>query len=243
MKPGLVSHIQTFCLHDGDGIRTTVFLAGCPLRCRWCANPETWDTSRATPMSAEDVLGRCLKDRIFYHHSGGGMTISGGEPGSQPAFLHHLLDIAKGEGLHTSLESSGLFTWQKMLPALQLADFLFFDLKVMDDEAHRRVTGKSNRGILENIRLAGKLGKEMVIRMPLVPTVNDHAANLIATAEFVRTHVPDGRIELLPFHDWARKKYAELALSWHPYRVPDATELLAAQKILVESGIEMVDYK
>jgi len=240
---GRISHIQTFCLHDGEGIRTTVFFAGCPLRCRWCANPETWDATRATTMSPAEVVARCRKDRIFYRYSGGGVTISGGEPGSQPRFLHALLLACHSEGLHTTLESSGMFNWQPMLPALKLADFLFFDIKLMDAAAHHRFTDTDNKMILANIRRAGALGKEMVIRIPLIPEINNQPANLIATADFVRKHVPGQRIELLPYHDWAQKKYADLGLNWHTYRIPNEEEMTAARSLLTAHGVAVVDYK
>lgn len=240
---GAVSHIQTFCLHDGDGIRTTVFLAGCPLRCRWCANPETWDTGRANVMSVAEVTARCCRDRIFYRHSGGGVTISGGEPGMQPGFLHNLLGTLADEGLDTALETSGYFAWDRMADSIRRVDFLFIDLKHMDSRTHRQLTGRDNGLILENIRKTGALGKDLVIRIPLVPGVNDQEENLGATADFVVGHVPGRRIELLPYHDWARHKYVSLGLSWTEYPSPSDSDLEHARTVLSDHGIKVVDFK
>jgi len=240
---GAVSHIQTFCLHDGEGIRTTVFLAGCPLRCRWCANPETWDAGQAGTMSVGEVVARCCRDRIFYRQSGGGVTISGGEPGMQPDFLVNLLGALANEGLDTALETSGCFTWDRMAEAIRRVDFLFIDLKHMDAHTHARLTGHDNRLILENTRKTGALGKDMVIRLPLVPGVNDQEENLAATAEFVIQYVPGRRIELLPYHDWARHKYAALGLTWTEYPSPSASDLDKARSILAGIGVTVVDFK
>jgi pyruvate formate lyase activating enzyme len=242
-KSGAVSQIQSFCVHDGEGIRTTVFLAGCPLRCRWCANPETWDMDKARIMTVAEVVERCARDRIFYRHSGGGVTLSGGEPTMQPEFLHSLVTTLTEEGLDTALETSGIFDWRKLKETISLVDFLFFDLKHMDSDTHRQLTGQPNDLILENIREAGRLGKEMVVRVPLIPGVNDHLENLTATAAFVCAHVPGRRIELLPYHDWARQKYRTLGLDWPAYHCPTDNELRSARGLLTSLGVTVVDFK
>ncbi|MFV0438631.1 MAG: glycyl-radical enzyme activating protein [Desulfopila sp.] len=241
-KAGAVSHIQTFCLHDGEGIRTTVFFAGCPLRCRWCANPETWDTSRARSMGVAQIVSRCDRDRIFYRHSGGGVTISGGEPGLQPEFLTALLNTLATEGIDTAIETSGCFALAPMAETIRLVDFLFIDLKHMETTHHRQLTGHGNELILDNIKRIGALGKDMVIRLPLIPGVNDQEDNLTATAGFVARHVPGRRIEVLPYHDWARQKYTRLGLPWTTYRPPDRPERDRARALLAAAGAELVDF-
>jgi len=240
---GSVSRIQGFCVHDGEGIRTTVFLAGCPLRCRWCANPETWEMARGRSMSVEEVVACCEKDRIFYRHSGGGVTISGGEPGMQPRFLHGLVSALADRGLESTLETSGHFAWETMAATLPLFELLFIDVKHMDPDIHRQLTGRDNALILANIARTAALGCAMVIRIPLVHGANDGPENLAATAAFVRATVPGARIELLPYHDWARHKYAALGLAFPEYRRPSEEELKAARTLLAEAGISVVDFK
>lgn len=240
---GAVSRIQSFCVHDGEGIRTTVFLAGCPLRCRWCANPETWDMAGAKTMTVAEVVQRCARDRIYYRHSGGGVTLSGGEPGMQPGFLRSMVIELAAEGLDIALETSGFFDWQKLAETIALIDFLFFDLKHMDTDTHRQLTGRSNGLILDNIRQAGRLGKDMVVRVPLIPGVNDQPENLAATAAFVCEHVPGRRIELLPYHNWAKQKYQSLGLDLPAYHPPSDNALQAARGLLASRGITVVDFK
>ena len=239
---GQISNIQNFCLHDGEGIRTTVFFAGCPLRCRWCANPETWDTAAAVTRTPAEITARCSRDRIFYRHSGGGVTLSGGEPTMQPTFLNALVSSLADEGLDLAMETSGWFDLQLVEPSLRRIDLLFIDLKHMDPSRHRQLTGRDNSRILANIKTIGAMGKEIVIRMVLVPEVNDQPDNLSAAAAFVCAHVPGKRIELLPCHDWGQSKYQRLGLSWPGYRPPTAEELLAAKKLIGDCGATVVDF-
>lgn len=240
---GAVSQIQNFCVHDGEGIRTTVFLAGCPLRCRWCANPETWDTAQARFMTVREIVQRCARDRIFYHHSGGGVTISGGEPGLQPQFLQSLVTALSTQGLDTALETSGYFDWSAMAETIGRIDFLFIDIKHMHPEVHRELTGQRNELILKNIQQAGQLDKDIVIRIPLIKDVNDQLENLEATAAFVRKYVPRRRIEILPYHDWAKNKYLTLGIDWRDYHTPSDKELQSARTFLSSQGLTIVDFK
>lgn len=273
---GLIFNVQRFSLHDGPGIRTTVFLKGCPLRCFWCHNPEglhPWpevqffpgrcvgcgECEKVCPQGAQQVLadgrrfydrGRCtqcgacveacvaeslrlvgkrvtldealgevLADRAFYETSGGGVTLSGGEPFIQPAFTRALLTACKAEGLHTAIETSAFCPWEAMEAVLPVTDLWMVDIKHLDGEKHRQATGVSNRQILENIRRLAETGQPLVLRVPVVPGVNDTPAEIGAIAEFVQTlnlrrarSAPPLSLELLPFHRLAGEKYRSLGM-------------------------------
>lgn len=243
MDAGFVSHVQDFCVHDGDGIRTTVFLSGCPLRCLWCANPETWELLHGESKTVAEIVRRCSRNRIFFHHSGGGVTFSGGEPGFQPEFVHALATALNAEGFTLAMETCGYFSWEAMQPALELLDLLFFDIKHSDNSSHQALTGKSNTLILKNLAKAGQLLENLVVRLPLVPGVNDQPENLRATADIIRGCLQIPRMEILPYHNWSQKKYEQLGLEWSAYDIPSTDAIRRAKSVLEECGIIIVDYK
>ena len=158
---GYVMNIQPFSVNDGDGIRTTVFLAGCPLRCSWCSNPEGMTMeekvnaktgeSMVSLMDADEVLAKVQKHRLFYAYSGGGITFSGGEPTMQTEFLDYLSAEIYHRGYSMAIETSGMFDWDRVAHILGRMDLIFMDLKMMDDVKHLEYTGVSNKQILENI--------------------------------------------------------------------------------------------
>ena len=158
---GYVMNIQPFSVNDGDGIRTTVFLAGCPLRCSWCSNPEGMTMeekvnaktgeSMVSLMDAYEVLAKVQKHRLFYAYSGGGITFSGGEPTMQTEFLDYLSSEIYDMGYSMAIETSGMFDWDRVAHILGRMDLIFMDLKMMDDAKHLEYTGVSNKQILENI--------------------------------------------------------------------------------------------
>lgn len=240
---GYVSQLQDFCMHDGEGIRTTIFLSGCPLRCQWCANPETWQLNGGQPTSVVQIIEKCVRQRVFYSHSGGGVTISGGEPGLQPLFVQALTAALKSNGFDVCMETSGHFDWEEMAPAVRELDMLFFDLKHLDDSTHRRLTGVSNRQILANLVEAAASVPELIVRIPLIPQVNDQEENLKATAAFVSNHLPNPRIEILPYHNWSKKKYQNLGLPFREFAIPAPQDIARAKKILTEGGATIVDFK
>ncbi len=300
MVNGLVFNIQRFSIHDGPGIRTTVFLKGCPLRCFWCHNPEglrprlevQFTPSRcigcgacvaACPhgaqelsaagrvyhrdlcqrcgacvavcyaealqltgktMSAEQVVAEVLPDRAFYENSGGGVTLSGGEPLLQPAFALAILARCKAEGLHTALETTTQTRWAHIEAALPFVDLFMVDIKHLDPQKHKAATGVSNVRILANIRRLAATGKPIIFRIPVVPTVNATCAEIQAIAGFVgelRRGRADGgagvSLELLPFHRLAGDKYASLGLDYRAAEL--TTPNKATMSTLVEAAREM----
>ncbi len=224
MLAGNIFKIQKYALHDGPGIRTTVFLKGCPLACRWCHNPEGIAPEAAPGTVEGDRLGgwrttvpRVLeaveKDRIFYDQSGGGVTFSGGEPTMQPDFLAGLLNGCRERGLHTVLDTCGHAPAALFGQLSRLADLVLFDLKLMDPRAHRSQTGADNGLILENFRTLAASGHPLRVRVPLIPGITDTPANLSAIAGFLRACGCTAPIDLLPFHTIADQKYRRLGKS------------------------------
>ncbi|SMP72180.1 glycyl-radical enzyme activating protein [Anoxynatronum buryatiense] len=251
---GVVVQLQHFSLHDGDGIRTTLFLAGCPLRCRWCANPESWEqTPLKAPgtgkilrrwMQVEEILSEVRRQMIFYRASGGGVTYSGGEPTVQLGFLRSLVDAMSHLGIHQAMETCGFFSWEAAGDILQKMDAIFVDVKVMDPLAHKELTGVDNRLILANIKKMSRLNIPLVIRIPLIPDVNDHEENLKALADFIRNQVPESSVELLPYHTLGLEKHKQLGLQspQYGYRPPTHDERKRSAAIFEKAGISVICY-
>ena len=260
---GTVFNIQRFSIHDGPGIRTTVFLKGCGLRCLWCHNPESQRTepelmfwrskctscgkcrefchkaftdactacgkcaavcaSRARErcgyeISDKDLLDTLLTDRDFYESSGGGVTLSGGEPLMQPGFVRSVLSLCRENGLHTALETAGDASYEILESLTPLTDLFLFDIKALDDELHKKLTGVSNRRILENAARLSESGANILFRMPVIPSCNEHELERIAG--FVKSL---GRsLELMPYHNMCAGKYAALRRT---FRTADARVL------------------
>jgi pyruvate formate lyase activating enzyme len=219
---GMLFNVQKFSLHDGPGIRTTVFLKGCPLRCPWCANPESRrpgvQTARdgavyGRETTVEALLPKLMQDEAFYRESGGGVTLSGGEPLFQPAFALALLARLRREGIHTALETTGFARADVFARAIALADCFLFDLKHPDAERHLRITGVPLAPILANLRAAIAAGKQPLVRIPVIPGYNDSAE---AAQGFAALLISLGirRVELLPFHQFGEKKHAALGLAY-----------------------------
>ncbi len=159
----------------------------------------------------EQLIDEVEKDRVFYRRSGGGVTLGGGEPLSQPVFCRDFLKEAKSRNLHTAIETCGYAKWSSLESIIEYTDLLFMDIKHMDPVQHKKLTGKSNKLILENIKRAARMidgeGKEIIIRIPVIPTLNNSEDNMKATAEFVRELKTVKKIELLPYHNFGQSKY------------------------------------
>jgi pyruvate formate lyase activating enzyme len=294
---GRIFNIQRYSIHDGAGIRTLVFLKGCPLRCLWCSNPESqhgqpelgWIAARcagadtcgapcvaACPLGAItpdaagkmvldrrrcDACGKCAevciqealklvgrdmtvdqvlkeieKDRPFYRRSGGGVTIGGGEPLTQPRFTADLLEAAQEEYLHTAIETSGYASWPHLENVLRHVDLLHFDLKHMDPEQHQALTGQSNALILDNLRkvLSVKEPQDVIIRIPLIPGCNDSIENISASAQFV-AELGFAQMELISYHRFGVSKYEQYGLV---YPLNGAGSLPEAQIQALRSIVE-----
>ena len=250
---GMIFKIKRYALHDGPGIRTTVFLKGCPLACRWCHNPEgiaqhpqtmTRETGDGTiaetvgrRIAADDLMREIEKDQLFYDESGGGVTFSGGEPLAQPDFLATLLRGAAAREIHTALDTSGFAPPAVVERILPLVRLVLFDLKIMDADRHQRYTGVANPPILANLtRIAGS-GTPVRIRVPLIPGMTDDAANLDAIAGFVGALDTIRHIDLLPYHRIGDGKQRRLGrASRMPGVLPPPSERVEQARALFETA-------
>ena len=221
---GRIFDIQRYSIHDGNGIRTIVFLKGCVLRCLWGCNPESQKFETETMMvdgkpkvmgrdvTVEDVMEVVEKDRNYYRKSGGGMTLSGGESLCQPEFAAALLRAAKERGIGTAMESMGCAPYETIAQILPWLDTYLMDIKHMDPEKHRKFTGKRNELMLANARKIAESGMtELVIRVPVVPTFNDRPEEIAAIAQFADKLPGVKKIHLLPYHRLGQDKYERLS--------------------------------
>jgi pyruvate formate lyase activating enzyme len=294
---GMVYNIQAYSIHDGPGIRTVVFLKGCPLSCQWCCNPESMSgkpelgfrqtlcngcgqcievcpqkalsleegtgalkidrvlcdncgmcvpacprqalTIYGQKMTVRQVVDEVSKDAPFYRRSGGGVTISGGEPLKQPEFLLGILEACRQVGLHTAIETSGYCSSRTLSKVLDKVDLFMFDLKMMNAERHLELTGKNNHLILNNAHMLAEAGCTVQPRMPLIPGVNDSEDNLSMLASFLHS-IGWSSIELMPYHQFGKGKYAALG---KPYRMDDVPianpeDVEKASKSLKKHGIK-----
>ena len=253
MAQGTIFDIKKFAIHDGPGIRTTVFLKGCPMDCWWCHNPEgqrpepesmtggpndAGAVTVGTVMSVHQVMAEVAKDILFYDESGGGVTFSGGEPLQQPDFLTALLDGCRRKGIHTAVDTTGHAAPEILAAIAPLVDLFLYDLKIMDDTRHRKYTGVSNEGILSNLEYLVGAGREVTIRFPLIPKINDTPDNLEQMLSLLK-RLGLKHVDLLPYHGIHRQKYHRLG---HPDRLgdiqaPDADAISLAKTALASGGL------
>lgn len=273
-EKGCIFDIQRFCIHDGPGIRTIIFLKGCPLNCLWCSNPESQNSTpilitrdikcklcgscaavcpneaitvdknegrkinwlacnqclkcvdacifQALNICGEDksvgeILDEVLKDKTFYENSGGGVTLSGGEPLQQWEFALNLFKVFKENQLHTALETTGYVPYEYLEKVLKYVDLVLYDVKHMDPEKHREGTGVSNQLILDNLReISGKAS--IWIRMPLIADYNDSVENITNLVNLAK-EVGAEKISLLPYHEGGISKCEQIG---RKYAMPEA---------------------
>ena len=219
---GRIFDIQRFSTHDGSGIRTLVFLKGCPLRCRWCCNPEsqTYEIQQMTlggntktvgrDVTVEEVLKEVLRDRMYYRRSGGGVTLSGGESLTQPDFAVALLTACQENGVHTAIETTGFASPEVIERYLPVLDCVLMDIKHMNSEKHQEFTTRPNDRILQNARLIAEKANQLIIRVPVIPTFNDTEAEIGDIAAFAASLPNVREIHLLPYHRMGMDKYTGL---------------------------------
>ena len=296
---GTVFNIQRFTIHDGPGMRTELFLKGCPLRCRWCSNPESHkayvepgvykskcispkkcglcqkvcpeegalvfyrgrltaiDREKCTncmecaavcpadaikqwgrEMTVDECMKAIMKDVDFYQRSGGGVTVSGGEPLLQSDFVAELFKRCHQEGIHTCCESTFHIGWDKVEKVLPYTDLFISDIKHMDNDVHREYTGSGNGLLLENLAKLAERSCEMILRIPVIPGINDDTDNVEATADFIIERLGNSvrTLQLLSFMRLGEEKYASLGM---PYEMK---ELKFNRRSLQKRVREMADY-
>lgn len=229
MIKGRIFDIKRFAVHDGPGIRTTVFFKGCPLKCKWCHNPESLNIRDdkietrhqignktfsniniiGKDIGVNELLNEIEKDRIFYEESGGGVTLSGGEPMMQLEFLLAIADNCQQKGVSVCLDTCGFADIRSFQIIDQFIDLYLYDIKIMDNQKHLKYTGVSNQKILENLKYLAKNPKKIIIRYPLIPGINDDAENISTLADLMQRHNLK-EINILPYHSTAEEKYKQL---------------------------------
>lgn len=237
---GRIHSIETFGTVDGPGVRFVVFFQGCPMRCQYCHNPDTWAVSDGQEMSVEGILARMERNRAFYRT--GGITATGGEPMFQMEFLTELFTNAKERGIHTCLDTSGImFPGQSLCARLmEVTDLVMLDIKHIDDARHRKLTGHSNRPILEFARYLDDIGKPVWIRHVVVPGITFNREALTGLGRFLSTLSNVERLEVLPYHAMGKVKYEDLGMDYILKDTPQLTkaEALEAEEIIQSARIE-----
>lgn len=241
---GIIFDIKHYAIHDGPGIRQTVFLKGCPLSCWWCHNPESRSKEIFSYEKEESIDGRKVcqtetigkentiaelmaeieKDHIFFEESGGGVTFSGGEPLLQFDFLMKVLEKCQQQGIHTCVDTTGFVPLEKMMKTAELTDLFLFDLKQMDDKLHKQFTGVSNKLILENLKMLDKLRKDIWIRFPLIPGFNDDESNIFRMLDFLNRLQKKPPLQILPYHKIGKQKYARFGIEYKMKGVEEPTQ-------------------
>jgi pyruvate formate lyase activating enzyme len=281
MERAIITNIQGYSIHDGPGIRTVVFMKGCPLRCIWCANPENLtpniqigfirhlcqncgrcaavcrhgailpgdghriDQTKCTTCgdcvdscyydalvrygterTSGEVFDEVRKDKMFYDASGGGVTVSGGEPMTRPKFLYELFSRCRKEGISTCVETCGYAPEAAFERILPVTDLFLYDLKIIDPALHRKHTGCDNGLILKNARYLAEKGANILFRQPVIPDINNSEGNIRQTAEFILSLGGDFALELMPFHRAGASKYDALNI---PYDVESLSPMTEAE--------------
>ena len=213
---GYIHSLESFGTVDGPGIRFVVFLQGCPMRCKYCHNPDTWALSKGEEMSSDEILERYESYRTFLKN--GGITVTGGEPLMQMEFVTELFEKAKDRGIHTCLDTSGVtFSKQKVKEfdaLMAVTDLVMLDIKHIDDEEHKKLTGHSNQNILMFARYLNKRNKQIWIRHVVVPGITMNEEYLEKLGEFIGKLKNVKAVDVLPYHDMGRKKYEALNMEY-----------------------------
>lgn len=242
---GFIHSFESFGTVDGPGIRFVVFLSGCPLRCKYCHNPDTWVRGEKS-MEAADAAKEILKYRNYFS-GGGGVTVSGGEPTAQISFVTELFTLMRGEGIHTALDTSGCLFDPKNEESvkahealLSVTDLVLLDIKHIDSKKHKELTGRGNENTLAFARYLSELGKSLWIRHVLVPDYTDDDESLLALRAFIDTLKTAERTEVLPYHTMGVAKYEKLGLDYPLKGVapPTAERVENAKKILELSRLQ-----
>lgn len=240
---GRINKLETFGSVDGPGVRFVVFVQGCPMRCQFCHNPETWDfkgdKAGAYDISAQDLLKKALRYQSYWGKDGG-ITVSGGEPLAQMDFLIEFFEAAKAAGVHTCIDTSGVnFVrnepyFGKFKRLMDATDLLLVDIKNIDPTEHKKLTGHDNKNILDMFRYLDEIQKPIWIRHVLVPGMSDNDELLIKTREFIDTLHNVEKIEVLPYHALALAKYQDLGIDYalKDVKSPSPERIANAKKIL-----------
>lgn len=239
MPVGYYQSIESFALVDGPGVRSVLFLTGCPFRCLYCHNPDTWKIDKSKAITAEEALKKLLRFKPYWQNNGG-ITVSGGEPLVQLDFLLEFCTLAHKEGIHVTIDTSGgPFSMEKSYlekfdRLLEVIDLIMLDIKAIDPEVHKKITGKDNENVLEMFSYLDKKNFPIWIRHVLVPGLTDDDALLERTSKFIKTLHNVKRVEVLPYHTLGVHKYQLLGIPYPLEGVepPSEERVKNAEKIL-----------
>ena len=232
---GRIHSLETFGAVDGPGIRFVVFLQGCSLRCKYCHNRDSWALNAGTEMSADELLEKISKYKTYLHNSGGGVTVTGGEPLLQTKFLIQFFRKLKEQGYHTAIDTAGVVAiTDDMKELLSLTDLVLLDIKHIDDGKCKELTGVSNKLSLEFGRYLSDNQISIWIRQVIVPGYTDDINDLVRLREYIASLKTVEKVELLPFHQLGSNKWKELGEIYALEHVPDATteDIDRAKKVL-----------
>lgn len=234
---GRIHSVETFGALDGPGIRYVVFLQGCLLRCAYCHNPDTWTCGTGKEITADELVADILRYKNFI--ADGGVTLSGGEPLLQTEFCCEVLQLCKENKLHTALDTCGAVPLSECKPAVDLADMLLLDIKAIDSELCRKMTGQDNRNAIELLDYCEKTGKRAWIRHVMVPGFTLERTQLERLADFLTGYTCVERVDLLPFHKMGAYKWENLGIDFTLKDVPEPTrkEISMAKKIFKSRNI------
>lgn len=234
---GYIHSIETFGTVDGPGVRFVVFFQGCPMRCQYCHNPDTWDMGDGKEKSVDEILEMFERNRSFYKT--GGITATGGEPMMQMDFLTELFAKAKEKDIHTCLDTSGFAfqEGQRVEKLMEVTDLVMLDIKHVDEEAHIDLTGCSNHNILAFARYLDKIGKPVWIRHVVVPGITDKQESLTQLGKFLKTLSNVEKLEVLPYHTLGENKYENMGMEYPLKGVPQLSkeEAVEAEGIIRKS--------
>ena len=244
---GKIINVTRFCTDDGPGIRTTVFLKGCPLRCIWCHNPESQNTDEeqyingeiiGKTVSAQEVFNEIERDKAFYETSGGGVTVSGGEPLFQPKFTAEILRLCKEKGIHTAIETSGFANSDILISVLKYCDLVLFDIKETNEKKHLEYTGVPYDTIIKNLKIVNEMKIPVIIRLPIIPGLNDSKEHFLKVKELANELRFCRDIEIMPYHKLGEYKYQQLGREYLLGHIiePTKSQVSAWEKLLKTNG-------
>lgn len=258
---GIIFDIKHYAIHDGPGIRQTIFMKGCPLGCWWCHNPESRSKEIISYTKEEKIDGQMVekeetvgrqyttdelmkiieKDTVFFEESGGGVTFSGGEPLLQFDFLLDMLKACKKRDINTCVDTTGFTDPEKLKAIAPYTDLFLFDLKHIDDKKHIHYTGVSNKKILDNLKMLDEMGKQVQIRYPLIPGMNDDESNLLRMLGFLNGLKHKYPVSILPYHKIGSHKYKRFGLEYkmNGTKEPDKEHVETIKKMFENAGFEV----
>jgi pyruvate formate lyase activating enzyme len=257
---GVVFDIKHFALHDGPGIRQTIFLKGCPLKCWWCHNPESQNSKIESYFkynkiddvsvknkvtigkyyTAKEIINEIEKDIVFFDESNGGVTFSGGEPLLYTDFLKPILLHCNNKYIHTALDTCGYAPEEKFLSIVDNIDLYLYDIKFIDDDKHIKYTGVSNKIILNNFRLLSEKNKNIIVRLPLIPGINSTDKDIELLINFLKQFNNVSQIDILPYHNISKSKYQRLNIE---YKLPDVEEFSSDEIEIIKQRLIKAGFK